>query len=147
MNELRTYINALVCNIRFGKFISVGFVGMLVDMSLLTVLVEIAGFTPTVGKIISTEISITTMFIINDAWTFKNSDDFKTKIRLKRFTKSNIVRWGGGGVGLIVLHILTTRLGMWYLLANAIGISIGVIFNYVFESLITWRIHKHDIDS
>jgi putative flippase GtrA len=144
MNQIPTYINALFCNMRFGKFISVGFIGLLVDMSLLTLLVEIGDFTPTLGKICSTEISIVSMFVINDFWTFKNSGGKDIKKLSQRFIRSNIVRWGGGGVGLFILHILTTTFSIYYLLANMIGIGIGVIFNYVFESLITWKIHKRD---
>lgn len=144
MDQPRSYISTLICNVRFGKFISVGFIGMIVDMFLLTLLVEVGNFTPTTGKICSTEISIITMFVINDYWTFKKSGEKIIKFRLKRFIKSNIVRWGGGSIALIILHILTTLLGIWYLLANAIGIGIGVIFNYVFESLVTWQIHKNN---
>ena len=81
------------------------------------------------------------MFILNDYWTFDESGKENTRELLRRFARSNVVRWGGAGVALLVLHLLTTTLAVWYLLANAIGIGIGVIFNYVFESLITWKTH------
>lgn len=141
MSQLQPYVDALVSNIRFGKFLSVGFVGMLVDMSILTLLVEVGSLTPTLGKVCSAEISIVVMFILNDYWTFNESGKENTRELLRRFARSNVVRWGGAGVALLVLHLLTTTLAVWYLLTNAIGIGIGVIFNYVFESLITWKTH------
>lgn len=141
MSQLQPYVDALVSNIRFGKFLSVGFVGMLVDMSILTLLVEFGSLTPTLAKIGSAEASIMVMFVLNDRWTFNESGNENAKELLRRFARSNVVRWGGAGVALLVLHLLTTTLAVWYLLANAIGIGIGVIFNYVFESLITWKTH------
>lgn len=146
MSQLRGYISVLASNIRFGKFLSVGFVGMLVDMSILTMLVELISITPTLAKIGSAEVSIIVMFILNEYWTFSQTSNESPKSIFYRFGRSNVVRWGGAGIALIILHILTTILGIWYLLANAIGIGIGVIFNYVFESLITWRIHRRDTD-
>jgi len=141
MSQLRTYIEALISNIRFGKFLSVGFVGMVVDMSVLTILVELVSITPTLAKIGSAETSIVIMFVLNEYWTFSDASGESAESLFYRFSRSNIVRWGGAGVALVILHLLTTILGIWYLLANAIGIGIGVIFNYVFESLITWKIH------
>lgn len=141
MSRLQSYVDALVSNVRFGKFLSVGFVGMVVDMSLLTVLVEFGSFTPTLAKIGSAEASIIVMFVLNEYWTFNETSSETTRSLIRRFGRSNVVRWGGAGVALLILHFLTTTLDVWYLLANGIGIGIGVIFNYVFESLITWRIH------
>lgn len=114
---------------------------MLVDMGLLTLLVELGGLTPTLAKIGSAEFSIIIMFVLNEYWTFSESSKESTESILYRFGRSNIVRWGGAGVALLILHLLTAIFGIWYLLANAIGIGVGVIFNYIFESLITWQIH------
>lgn len=114
---------------------------MLVDMGILTLLVEVGSLTPTLGKVCSAEVSIVVMFVLNDHWTFNESGKENTRELLRRFGWSNVVRWGGAGVALLILHLLTTTLDVWYLLANAIGIGIGVIFNYVFESLITSKTH------
>jgi len=141
VSQLQPYVDALVSNIRFGKFLSVGFVGMLVDMSILTLLVEVGSLTPTLAKIGSAEASIMVMFVLNDRWTFNESGNENAKELLRRFARSNVVRCGGAGVALLVPHLLTTTLAVCYLLAFAIGTGIGVIFNYVFESLITWKTH------
>jgi putative flippase GtrA len=117
---------------------------MVVDMSILTMLVEVASITPTFAKVGSAETSIVAMFILNEYWTFSGASQESTEWLFYRFVRSNIVRWGGAGVALAILHLLTTTFGIWYLLANAIGIGVGVIFNYVFESLITWKIHRRD---
>lgn len=113
---------------------------MLVDMGILTFFVELGDITPTIAKIGSAEVAIIIMFVLNEYWTFNGTGEESTKSLLHRFARSNIVRWGGAGVALVILHILTTTFAVWYLLANAIGIGVGVIFNYVFESLITWKV-------
>ncbi|NEU58820.1 GtrA family protein [Halorussus sp. MSC15.2] len=53
---------------------------------------------------------------------------------VRRFLKSNVVRTGGVGVAVLVLHVLHNVFGLWYLLANVAGIGVGFVVNYVFES-------------
>jgi putative flippase GtrA len=83
------------------------------------------------------------MFVLNERWTFNDLGD-QNESTLRRFVRSNIVRGTGAAVALTTLYVLTTVFDVWYLLANAIGIGIGVVFNYTFETLITWRIHQSD---
>lgn len=127
-----------LASIRLGRFASVGAVGAIVDTASLAGLVEIGGVGPLLGKILSTEVSILIMFLLNERWTFpsRNGSYF---IRL---LKSNIVRVGGFLVGFAVLYMLMEWGNVWYLLANVIGIGTGFGLNYVAESLFTWEVHR-----
>jgi len=63
--------------------------------------------------------------------------------------RSHLVRAVGLGVGFAVLYVLTSvvefslpvaGLELWPTVANVIGIGVGMVFNYVAESLFTWRV-------
>lgn len=127
---------------RLGQFMSVGAAGAIIDNIVLVAIVESAFLSPTPGAFISKECSIIFMFILNERITFSGfGSDGKFAV-LHRLFKSNLVRAGGALVGIGILHILVTWAGIWYLLANIIGIGGGFLFNYVFESIVTWKVTK-----
>jgi putative flippase GtrA len=131
---------------RFGMFLSVGVVGALCDNAVLVLLVELAGFAPLVAGLAAKEASITTMFLLNDRWTFNGEGASGHRARLRRFLTSNLVRAGGAGVGLATLYVLTEYAGIWYLAANVLGIGVGFVANYAGENLVTWRVHADASD-
>lgn len=133
---------ALVSRARFGKFVSVGAAGAACDFTVLALLVELGVVGPTLGKVVSAEAAIVAMFAINDYWTFAGEGDDGARAVGERFLRSNLVRAGGALWALGVLYVLTTQFGVWYLAANAVGILTGLLINYVFESLATWRVHR-----
>lgn len=136
------WYRSLVAPIRFAQFLSVGFVGALVDNTLLVGLVELAAIAPSIAAIGAKEGSILVMFAINERWTFRDARDGERAGLLRRLVKSNAVRAGGAVVGIATLVALTRGLGLWYLAANVVGIGVGFVFNYVLESIVTWRVHE-----
>jgi len=133
---------ALVAPARFGKFVSVGAVGAVVDFAVITLLVEVGSLDPTLAKVGSAEAAIVAMFVMNERWTFATHGAAGLGNLLRRFAKSNVVRAGGALWALGVLHVLTTYGDVWYLLANGVGIGTGLFINYVFESVATWKVHR-----
>ncbi|MFC7165211.1 GtrA family protein [Halospeciosus flavus] len=127
-----------------GQFFSVGVLGAVVDTLALLALVEVLGVAPTPAKIGSAEASICLMFVLNEFWTFQQVGERDPWAVLRRFGKSNLVRWVGAGIALVVLHVLTQQFGVWYLLANVAGIGVGFVANYVFESLLTWKVSREE---
>jgi len=127
---------------RFGRFLSVGVVGFVIDMLVITGLTE--GFAiPTLwAKLASAEAAIIVIFALNERWTFQRWGEAEIISLLRRFATSNIVRTGGVAVATAVLLALNGWFGVWVPIANAIGIAIGFVVNFVFESLLTWRVHK-----
>ena len=132
-------LRALLSPVRFTQFLSVGIVGLLVDNVSLVVLVQSTDLAPHVAAFPSKELSITVMFLLNERWTFAETENGDSRLGV-RFLKSNLVRSVGAAVGIGVLYLLTQFLGIWYVAANVAGVGVGFLFNYVLESLFTWGI-------
>ncbi len=126
--------------VRLGQFVSVGAVGYVVDNVVLAALVEVWGVAAALGKPASAEAAIVVMFAVNERWTFAEWGRRGTGHLLRRFATSNLVRVGGAAVAWAVLVALTELYGVHYLVGNTIGIGVGVVVNYVAESLVTWRV-------
>ncbi|MFB6146420.1 MAG: GtrA family protein [Halobacteriaceae archaeon] len=135
-------LGALVAPERAGKFVSVGVLGAVCDMTVITLLVEGPGLQPWAAKIVSAEAAIVLMFVINERWTFTDHGDDGGRALARRFLTSNLVRAGGAAVAWAVLVVLTSVAGVWYLAANVAGIGTGFVVNYAFESLLTWQVHE-----
>jgi len=138
---IRARLRAIASGMRFGRFVSVGVVGFVVDTIVITLLT--VGFTvPTLGaKLASAETAIIVMFALNERWTFQRWGEAEFISLLRRFVTSNLVRTGGVAVATAVLLALNGWFGVWVPVANAIGIGVGFLVNFVFESLLTWRVH------
>lgn len=119
--------------LRFFQFGGVSATGLLLENIILFLLVENLGFELVMGKLVGAEASIALMFLLNNRYTFRD----RPGATLKRFLRSNLVRAGGILIALAVLKI-GVAFGLWYILANTIGIIIGFFFNYALESLYTW---------
>lgn len=135
-------VGELLSVVRMGQFLSVGVVGAVCDNAVLVALVELAGLGPTLAKVGSAETAILLMFVLNEHWTFAGTGEASRRGVVRRLLTSNVVRLGGAATALVVLHVLTTRFGVWYLAANVVGIGVGFVVNYVFESLLTWRVTR-----
>lgn len=119
----------------FLRFLSVGFIGMVVDNLFLFILTTYTSIFVLLNKLISVEISIAVMFLLNDNWTFQQQSEGTI---LKRFLKSNSVRF----VGLVVVtasFYLLYLSGFQLIIANILGIGVGFSFNYLFENIVTWE--------
>lgn len=139
---IRARLRAIVSGMRFGRFVSVGVVGFFVDTAVITALTVWVGVGALPAKLASAETAIVVMFLLNEHWTFERWGGATLIALLRRFLTSNVVRAGGVGVATAVLLALNTWFGIWVPIANAIGIGIGFVVNFVFESLLTWRVHQ-----
>lgn len=133
-------LEELPSGVRLGQFVSVGALGFLVDNAVLALLIEVAGLGVVLGKPVSAEAAIVVMFVANERWTFAEWGRVGVGPLLRRFATSNVVRVGGAAVAWAVLVALTELYGVHYFVGNTIGIGVGVVVNYVAESLVTWRV-------
>lgn len=142
-------VESLLYPARFKKFVSVGIVGAGIETVVLAVLTTVVGVGAIAAKGVGAELSISTMFLINDRWTFATSGPFSLGAMLRRWGKSHLVRAVGLAVGFVVLALLVrvpafslpvAGVDVWPVVANAVGIAVGMIFNYVAESLYTWQV-------
>jgi len=145
-----TSLGALASRLRFGKFVSVGVVGAVCDTAVLLFLVEVVGLLEEVAVLIGIETAILVMFLINDSWTFAGEGSTDRRSWLGRLVRSHAVR-SGGSLTQFVVFVTLYRLffvslqifgiDAWLLVAKGSGIVVGMLVNYVFESLFTWQVH------
>jgi putative flippase GtrA len=141
-------IDELVSGVRFGKFASVGAIGAVFDLTVSTVLTIFFGVLAEYAKLVGAEVAIVVMFLINDNWTFAEHGTAGRYNALKRFVKSNLVRSGGvavqffivRGLRLLDFSLVVAGFDLWTVLPFPIAIGASMFFNYVAESLFTWRV-------
>lgn len=122
-------------DIRRGfKFSVTSVIGLGVETVLLIALVELLSAPLLAAKVIGAEASIAAMFILNNRYTY-DGDPGKV---ITRFLKSNVVRAGGIVIGIVVLEAGVSY-GIWYPVANILGVCVGFVFNYGLETLFTWK--------
>jgi putative flippase GtrA len=153
MSDRRNRAEALRSRVRFGQFVSVGVVGAVCDTTVLLVLTEAFDVFPEVATLIGIETAILVMFAINENWTFAGEAAEDRQSLLRRLGRSHAVRAAGSltqfvvfialfrGVGLTVLF---ASINLWLLVSKGGGIAVGMVVNYVFESLFTWQVHMDD---
>ena len=141
---------ALLDRRRLGKFISVGVVGAAIDLTISTTLLLRTALPPEVIKLIGAEVAIIVMFLLNDRWTFRQSETRGIRHALKRLVKSNLVRSGGLAVQVTVVFVLIrlpvsvelSGTDVWPILTMPIAIACGFLANYTGETLFTWRVTR-----
>ncbi|QLG28572.1 GtrA family protein [Halorarum halophilum] len=142
-------VTELASGTRIGQFVSVGVAGATVETVIVALLT--AGFAapPLAAKALGAETSISLMFLLNDRYTFADEGDAGLAALGRRWGRSHLVRLGGLTVAFVVLWLLTARTDVqlviagadfWPTVANVIGIGVGMVLNYVAESLFTWRV-------
>lgn len=144
---VETRIDILLHRARIGKFVSVGAIGAIVETIIVSMLTIFFGTGALFAKAVGAEVSISTMFAINDAWTFSDSGELGVLSASVRWAKSHLVRVVGLGISFFVLYLLTKETNyslilfdteFWPPVANVISIASGLSINYVAESLFTW---------
>lgn len=119
------------------KFSATSILGLGLETVVLVVLVELLNTPLLAAKIVGAEASIAAMFYLNNRYTYTGEPG---KV-VTRFLKSNAVRTGGILISIIVLEV-GVRYGVWYPVANILGVCVGFIFNYGLETAYTWKEHQ-----
>ena len=143
-------VGSLLSSVRFGKFVSVGAIGAVVDTTLLVVLTEGLGVLPELATLVGIETAILVMFAINEHWTFADEGATGRRSIVGRLLRSHGVRAAGSLTQFLVfvavfrgvdLVLLAAGINLWLVVAKGTGIGVGMVVNYVFESLFTWQVH------
>lgn len=124
---------------RFLKFCAVGLSGVLVNMGLLWLLTDVAGFYYLFSAIIAIETSIISNFTLNEIWTFKDRRTGTIKSAIGRALKFNLVCAVGVGLNMAVLYSLTEFCGLYYLASNLVGIAAATLWNYGLSNFWAWH--------
>jgi len=118
---------------RLSKFLVVGGIGVLVNNFVLFILFQRVHLSLVIASILATELAIISNFYCNDRWTFK-----QTRISLSRFARFNLVSLSGLLITTSTLWVLASHMGLYFLVANLLGIGLATIWNFVVNSLWTW---------
>ena len=146
--ELPSQLNSLLSGVRFGQFVSVGVVGLTADTITLVTLTELLGVEPWLAGLLSIEVAILVMFVVNERWTFAGVGAPEELFR--RLVKSHAVRSVGSSVQYVIFFGLLTYASVsvtlfgsdrWYLFSKWLAVGVAMLINYAFESLFTWRVH------
>jgi len=121
---------------RFGrllKFGAVGATGVIINTSALYVLSRWLGLPLLLASAIAVELAIVSNFFWNNRWTFACRSS-----SLVRFAKFNAVSLVGLTLNVTIVWGLT-RTGLYFLIANLVGIGVGVAVNYACSVAWVWR--------
>ena len=111
------------------KYYSVGASGVLVNLGILYALTDFAGFWYFASQVIAISVSISSNFLFNRFWTFR--DSFEDQRNSVMYVKFLIVSLIGMGIQLGITYLLVENVAVYYMYAAAIGIAIAGGINYV----------------
>lgn len=112
-----------------AKYYAVGASGILVNLGLLYYLTEYVGLWYFLSYALAISVSITSNFILNKFWTFRDSiDSQKTIVMYVKFVSVSMV---GMAIQLSSVYVLVESLTVYYMLAALISICIAGAINFI----------------
>ncbi|QFU84647.1 GtrA family protein [Natronorubrum aibiense] len=120
------------------RFVIVGIVAAGVQMVLLWAFVDRAGLYYLLGALIAIELTIILSYVLNNAWTFRASQNTGRIEYFVGLLKTNVVRGTAIPIQLGILFLFVEWLRTPYLLANGIAIALSGIYRYVLDKRWTW---------
>ena len=136
------------------KFLITGVVGYLVNAITLSVATTffrsahsvdgLSGLIPAIkdtplfmATLLSGEMSIVTIFLINNFWTFRYRKVGGSVFT--RFIKFNITALGSPLIQILVINTLTPYFGIHKQISLAIGVILGLALNWILNTKVIWR--------
>jgi putative flippase GtrA len=116
---------------RVAKFVVVGFIGILISTSALYLLSRPLALPLVLSSGVAVELAVISNFLLNSSWTFTSYPS------LPRFAKFNVASLAGLAVNVSGVWLLS-RLGLYLLAADLIGVAVGLAVNYLFSVLWVW---------
>jgi dolichol-phosphate mannosyltransferase len=124
--------------VRFILFMTVGGLGVIVHLAVLTILFEVAQTKFVVAQGIATAVAMTFNFFLNNVFTYRDR-------RLRGFwpvlgglVSFYLVCSAGAVSNVGVASFLFVRDFSWWI-SGVVGILVGAVWNYAASSILTWR--------
>jgi putative flippase GtrA len=136
MNKPPIISFARLSTARIFRFSVVGGTGVIINTSVLYVLSRWAGLPLVAASALAVELAAISNYLLNDTWTFAARSP-----SLGRFAKFNTVSLAGLALNVLSVWLLT-RLGLYFLMADLVGIAAGFAANYVFSVRWVWGQQK-----
>jgi dolichol-phosphate mannosyltransferase len=140
--ELINYITHLLTLTPYKtllKFLVVGSIGTLVNLSVLYVLRYFLSVEHLIASALSIEASIINNYILHELWTFKDRRLGSWLVRLLKFHGSTALAVTTQYVVSQVLHYV---LGVESIVSQFVGILFGFVINYILSTRFVWRRFK-----
>ena len=118
---------------RAARFCLVGGTGTAINTGVLYLLSRGLGLPLLVSSAIAVELAILSNYMLNDRFTFA-----ARRPSFRRLAKFNITSLAGLSVNVMIVWLLT-RHGVYFLVANFVGIAVAVVVNYTFSVTWVWR--------
>ncbi|HEM49057.1 MAG TPA: glycosyltransferase family 2 protein [Caldithrix sp.] len=126
----------------FLKFSFIGFIGIVVNLGIYVLLTRVAALSMEFAALIAIETSVVLNFLLNNLWDLRSREGVPNAfVRLFRYHNRSAI---GLVTNYIILLAGVYKLEMYDLLANFIGILIGIVINYGMNAFYVWRDIKYD---
>jgi dolichol-phosphate mannosyltransferase len=119
----------------FVKFGIVGGIGTLINIVILYLLTEKAGVYYLISAIFSFFVAMSSNFILNKIWTFKEGVNLGIG---KKYLQFGLVSVSALLVNLFFLYIFTEVLGIYYIISQILAIGIALIINFLGNKIWTF---------
>ena len=122
---------------RVGRFVTVGLSGLIVNTAALALFTEYGGLHYLWSAVLATQASTAWNFALTELWVFKNREHGRhAALRLGSFwAMNNLALWVRGPA----LYLLTSSLGLHYLLSNFITLGALTVARYAFADTWIWK--------
>lgn len=140
--ELINYITHLLTLTPYKtllKFLVVGSIGTLVNLSVLYVLRYFLSVEHLIASALSIEASIINNYILHELWTFKDRRLGSWLVRLLKFHGSTTL---AVTTQYVVSQLLHYVLGVESIISQFVGILLGFVINYILSTRFVWRRFK-----
>jgi len=124
---------------RFVRFGLVGLSGVGVNMGTFWLFTRVAHVKDLVALVFAYTAATLSNFILNDVWTFRDKRVVGARATSTRAVKFGLVSGVAIGLYYAVYTPLTRFVGVYDLLALAMAIGVGLVWNFSVNVLWTWR--------
>jgi dolichol-phosphate mannosyltransferase len=114
------------------KFVLVGALGTIIGLVVLWLFTDVIGMHYLLSRIISFIAGVTSNYIFNSMWTFKQNKGSTG------WLKYAIISLFGLGLNELIMWLMTGLGGVHYILSALVGIVLVFIFNYFLSRRIVW---------
>ena len=124
--------------LRIIKFSFVGGLAAIINLICLYLLTNFGQLHYLLSGLIAIEIGLVSSFFMNKSLTFKDRNLNGSKSLIKSLLRDHIVRSGGIIINMVILAILT-KIGLFYMLSQMVGIWFAGVWNFSGNKWWTWE--------
>ncbi|GAA0717129.1 putative flippase GtrA [Halorubrum trapanicum] len=124
--------------VQMRRFVVVGALTAGIQLALLWLFDNVAGLNYLLAATIAIEITIILSYVLNNAWTFRASQNTGLSEYFGGLLKTNLVRGTAWPIQIGVLYALVEWGGMIALVANVPAILISGLYRFVLDWQWTW---------